>query len=110
MRGMKITVDAAMRARDVSRPRPEQEELARENEEAAGVARASRLRQAPDHEAGAAGAGYPAPGHSAPGYSAAADEATRDDAARDDAPTDDAAAGPDRTSRPGPGRRRRRRR
>jgi len=28
MRGMKVTVDAAMRARDVSRPRAEQEESA----------------------------------------------------------------------------------
>jgi hypothetical protein len=35
MRGMKITVDAAMRARDVSRPRAEDEALA-EAGEAAG--------------------------------------------------------------------------
>jgi hypothetical protein len=34
MRGMKITVDAAMRARDVSRPRPEDEALAQEAEAA----------------------------------------------------------------------------
>ena len=34
MRGMKITVDAAMRARDVSRPRAEHEEQARVAEEA----------------------------------------------------------------------------
>jgi hypothetical protein len=34
MRGMKITVDAAMRARDVSRPRAEHEALARVAEEA----------------------------------------------------------------------------
>jgi hypothetical protein len=33
MRGMKITVDAAMRARDVSRPRAEHEALARKAEE-----------------------------------------------------------------------------
>jgi hypothetical protein len=41
MRGMKITVDAAMRARDVSRPRAEHEALARENENetAAGSSR-----------------------------------------------------------------------
>lgn len=32
MRGMKITVDAAMRARDVSRPRAEQEALAQAGE------------------------------------------------------------------------------
>jgi hypothetical protein len=34
MRGMKITVDAAMRARDVSRPRAEHEALAGAAEEA----------------------------------------------------------------------------
>jgi len=34
MRGMKITVDAAMRARDVSRPRTEHEALAQAAEEA----------------------------------------------------------------------------
>jgi hypothetical protein len=32
MTGMKITVDAAMRARDVSHPRPEHEELAQATE------------------------------------------------------------------------------
>jgi hypothetical protein len=32
MRGMKVTVDAAMRARDVSRPRADQEETARADE------------------------------------------------------------------------------
>jgi hypothetical protein len=32
MRGMKVTVDAAMRARDVSRPRLEHEAMARESE------------------------------------------------------------------------------
>jgi hypothetical protein len=32
MRGMKVTVDAAMRARDVSRPRAEQEDTARADE------------------------------------------------------------------------------
>ena len=32
MRGMKVTVDAAMRARDVSRPRAEQEESAQAGE------------------------------------------------------------------------------
>jgi len=34
MRGMKITVDAAMRARDVSRPRAEHEALARAADQA----------------------------------------------------------------------------
>ena len=34
MRGMKITVDAAMRARDVSRPRAEHEALAQATEKA----------------------------------------------------------------------------
>jgi hypothetical protein len=86
MRGMKITVDAAMRARDVSRPRPEHEELARESEAAAGVSGAERVKQGPDGQADAAGAGHPA------------------DLA------DEAAAGPERTPRPGPSRRRRRRR
>ena len=32
MRGMKVTVDAAMRARDVSRPRADQEAAARESD------------------------------------------------------------------------------
>jgi len=32
MRGMKVTVDAAMRARDVSRPRADQEESAQAGE------------------------------------------------------------------------------
>jgi hypothetical protein len=86
MRGMKITVDAAMRARDVSRPRHEHEELARESEAAAGVSGAERVKQAPDGQAGSAGAGYQA------------------------SPADEAAAGPGRTPRPGSGRRRRRRR
>ena len=85
MRGMKITVDAAMRARDVSKPRPEHEELARENEAASGLSPEERVKQAPGSQAGAAGAGYPAP-------------------------ADETAAGPDRTPRPGSGRRRRRRR
>jgi hypothetical protein len=86
MRGMKITVDAAMRARDVSRPRPEHEELARESESAAGVSGAERVKQGPDDRPGAAGAGYPV------------------------SPADEAPAGSDHTQRPGSGRRRRRRR
>jgi hypothetical protein len=86
MRGMKITVDAAMRARDVSRPRPEHEELARESEAAAGVSGEERVRPGPGGQTGAAGAEYPA------------------------SPADEAADGPDRTPRPGSGRRRRRRR
>jgi hypothetical protein len=86
MRGMKITVDAAMRARDVSKPRPEHEELARESEAAVGVSAAERVKQGPDGQAGAAEAGYAA------------------------SPADEAAAGSDHTPRPGSGRRRRRRR
>jgi hypothetical protein len=86
MRGMKITVDAAMRARDVSRPRPEHEEMARESEPAAGVPGGERVKPGPDGQAGAAVAGHPA------------------------SPADEAAAGPDRTPRPGSGRRRRRHR
>ena len=86
MRGMKITVDAAMRARDVSRPRPEHEEMARESEAAAGVPGGERVKPGPDGQAGAAGAGYPA------------------------SPAGEGAAGSDRTPRPDSGRRRRRRR
>jgi hypothetical protein len=86
MRGMKITVDAAMRARDVSRPRPEHEEMARENEAAAGVSGGERVKPGAEGQAGAVGAGSPA------------------------SPPDEAAAGFDRTPRPGSGRRRRRRR
>jgi hypothetical protein len=84
MRGMKITVDAAMRARDVSRPRPEHEALARESEAAAS--QAERARQAPGGQAGSVDAGCPA------------------------SPADEAAAGPDRTPQPDSGRRRRRHR
>lgn len=83
MRGMKITVDAAMRARDVSRPRAEHEALARESDAAAGPAGGDPT------PAGAAG---PAETGHTP------------------APADVAAAGPGRASRPGAGRRRRRRR
>jgi hypothetical protein len=36
MRGMKVTVDAAMRARDVSRPRADQEEWAQAGEPGPG--------------------------------------------------------------------------
>ena len=86
MRGMKITVDAAMRARDVSRPRPEHEELAQEGEAAAAVSGAERVKQGPDGQAGAAVSGYP------------------------ESPADAAAAGTDHAPRPGSGRRRRRRR
>jgi hypothetical protein len=39
MRGMKVTVDAAMRARDVSRPRADQEAAARESDADAVQAR-----------------------------------------------------------------------
>jgi len=86
MRGMKITVDAAMRARDVSRPRREHEEMARESDAAAGVSGGERVKPGPDGQARAAGAGHPA------------------------SPADEAAAGTDRTQQPGSGRRRRRRR
>jgi hypothetical protein len=86
MRGMKITVDAAMRARDVSRPRAEHDELAREGEAAAGASPAERVQQGSDSQPDAAGSGYP------------------------ESPADEAAAGTDRAPRPGSGRRRRRRR
>jgi hypothetical protein len=86
MRGMKITVDAAMRARDVSRPRHEHEEMARESDAAAGVSGGERVKPGPGGQAGAAGAGYPG------------------------SPADEAATGTDRTPQPGSGRRRRRRR
>jgi hypothetical protein len=63
MRGMKVTVDAAMRARDVSRPLADQEaaardarpEPARAREEAAARGPGSQA-QAPDGPAGIPGA------------------------------------------------------
>jgi hypothetical protein len=58
MRGMKITVDAAMRARDVSRPRAEDEERAREAGEA-DPKPAEAVGAAPG---GAAPGGAPKPG------------------------------------------------
>lgn len=60
MRGMKVTVDAAMRARDVSRPHAEHEALARAAEEAAGP-----LPEKPapaGSETSPAGAARPGPG------------------------------------------------
>jgi len=39
MRGMKVTVDAAMRARDVSRPRADDDVAARESDAEAAAAR-----------------------------------------------------------------------
>jgi hypothetical protein len=59
MRGMKVTVDAAMRARDVSRPRADDEASARESDAEAAAARG---------ETGpAAGAPVPAPPDAAAG-------------------------------------------
>jgi hypothetical protein len=58
MRGMKVTVDAAMRARDVSRPHADDEAAARENDAAAVRARGetgpagSAPAQAPPEAAG----------------------------------------------------------
>jgi hypothetical protein len=64
MRGMKVTVDAAMRARDVSRPRADQEESAQ-----AGEPEPARPREdpaapglAPDPAAEPAGPAGPADG------------------------------------------------
>jgi hypothetical protein len=85
MRGMKVTVDAAMRARDVSRPHAEHEAAARAGEPAAG-----QVREEP------AAAVLPA-GPTGPGAPAAG-------------PVGSAAAAPGRESKPGPGRQRRRRR
>jgi hypothetical protein len=79
MRGMKITVDAAMRARDVSRPDADHEAMAREGE-------AQALR-----ERAAAPAGT-APGPASPDRSATPGEA---------------AAGPAKARRPHRRRRRR---
>jgi hypothetical protein len=81
MRGMKVTVDAAMRARDVSRPRAEDEAMARASQGAAPG-------QADEDPAG------PVPSDS------------RAPAATTAGPAD----APGRASKPGPGRRRRRRR
>jgi hypothetical protein len=104
MRGMKITVDAAMRARDVSRPRPEHEELARQNEAAPGVAGEQRVKQAPGSPADAAAAPRAAP---APGGAAASGGVK---AAYPTSPADEAAAVTGQTPRAGSGRRRRRHR
>jgi hypothetical protein len=60
MPGMKVTLDAAMRARDVSRPHAEHEALAREGEPESGGTReqAPRAKPArpPERTAGAADA------------------------------------------------------
>jgi hypothetical protein len=47
MRGMKVTVDAAMRARDVSRPRANHEETARAVEPEPGRPRAEPSKPVP---------------------------------------------------------------
>ncbi len=61
MRGMKVTVDAAMRARDVSRPHAEQEVMARDNEPPSDVTRGRPATAvAPEEAAPAAGADAPA--------------------------------------------------
>jgi hypothetical protein len=50
---MKVTLSAAMRARDVSRPRPEDEEAARETaKEAASQPPAGNTRPRPDRTGG----------------------------------------------------------
>jgi hypothetical protein len=59
MRGMKITVDAAMRARDVSRPRAEHEALAREAEDSEAAEMADPK---PDVPAGPASGNASRPG------------------------------------------------
>ncbi|HTS99753.1 MAG TPA: hypothetical protein VMI33_24360 [Streptosporangiaceae bacterium] len=62
MRGMKVTVDAAMRARDVSRSHAEHEATARDNEPQADVTRGQpAAAPAPDAPAPAATPGTPAP-------------------------------------------------
>jgi hypothetical protein len=65
MTGMKITLDAAMRARDVSRPTPDQEAAAASSELAlaSGRGQAGRVRRshAPDRPAGQAEAIASAP-------------------------------------------------
>ena len=97
MPSMKITLDAAMRARDVSRPQPEHETLAQASEPPGQAAPLGRL----------ADASVPGPGEPAPAdtiaAAAGADPADSTAAAAD--------AGPADTSRAaGPARRRRRRR
>jgi hypothetical protein len=104
MRGMKITVDAAMRARDVSRPRPEQEEQARQNEAVPGVTGEQRVKQAPGRQADAAAAPGAAPASAGVAASGAVG------AAYPTVPADEAAAGTGQTPQAGSGRRRRRHR
>src|SRR5262249_59468650 len=63
MPGMKVTVSAAMRARDVSRPQPHHEAAAEENSAAARPASRPRTgtAPAPDSNGGAGPAAAPAP-------------------------------------------------
>ncbi len=93
MTGMKITVDAAMRARDVSRPHAEHEELAQATEQSQPAGQ----RHTP-----------PAPGPRSPDSSLPAAETA---AAKADATVPAEAAGTSAATAPQrPGRRRRRRR
>jgi hypothetical protein len=62
MRGMKVTVDAAMRARDVSRPRAEDEETARASEPGPGRPREDPAPPAPPGDTAAPAPDVPADG------------------------------------------------
>ncbi len=62
MRGMKVTVDAAMRARDVSRPRADHEETERAGEPAPGRRREDPAAPAPPADPAAAAPADPADG------------------------------------------------
>jgi hypothetical protein len=67
MRGMKVTVDAAMRARDVSRPRADHAAAARESDaEAAARDETGPASSAPGQAPPAATAGRPDAGGSQP--------------------------------------------
>src|SRR5262250_2787178 len=67
MPGMKVTVSAAMRARDVSRPQPHHEAAAEENSAAARPASRPRTGTAPAPDGKAGQAAAPAPPPAPPG-------------------------------------------
>lgn len=106
MPGMKITVDAAMRARDVSRPRAGQERLAEQVEPAP----AGKHRNAANPSASGSGAAKsPASAPAAPAEPTGA-AATPPESAPPPPANGPTAAGVTAAPTPAPGHRRRRRR
>jgi hypothetical protein len=102
MPGMKITLDAAMRVRDVSRPQPRHAAAALEADAQAAAAQAGSARPAgtqagrgtrPRDRASGQSPGISAPGISAPGISAAGISAPGTPAAGIPAPAAPAARG-----------------